>query len=66
MISKSFVGRVREGPAAVAVAERPDTRHVRAKLVVDLDETALVEGDARRVESEVVGIRATAHGDQQM
>ena len=60
------VGGVREGAPAVAVAQRPDARHVGAELVVHLDEPALVDGDAGLVEAEVVGVRAAADGHQQM
>ena len=52
------VGGVREGAPAVAVAQRPDAGDAGAQLIVDLDEAALVDGDAGLVEAEVVGVRA--------
>ncbi len=54
------VGGVGEGAAAVAVAERPDARHVGAQLVVDGDVAARVGRDAGLVEPEIVGVRAAA------
>ena len=52
------VGGVGEGAAAVAVAERPDARHVGRELVVDRDVAARVDRDAGLVEAEIVGVRA--------
>src|SRR4030095_3871548 len=58
------VRSVRECALAVAVAERPDAADARAKLVVDHDVAALVDGDARPVEAEIVGVGTAADGEQ--
>ena len=55
---------VREGAAAVAVAERPDAGHVGRELVVDRDVAARVHRDAGRLEPEVVRVRAAADREQ--
>ena len=58
---------VREGAAAIAVAERPDAGGAgAAQLVVDGDEAARVGGDAGRVEAEVGGVGLAADGEQQV
>jgi hypothetical protein len=61
-----IVGGVSEGAFAVAVAERPHSRHVRAQLIADYDVASLVPGDTGRVEAEIVGVRATAAREQQV
>ncbi len=48
---------MRERAAAVRVSERPDSPHVRAAFVVDLDESAWVGLDARLVEAKIVRVR---------
>ncbi len=45
---------MRERAATVDVAKRPDAGNAGAQLIVDLDEAALVGGDAGFVETEVV------------
>ena len=58
------VGGVGEGAAAVALAERPDAGDVGGESVVDRDDAALVRGNARGVEAEVVGVGLAAHGEE--
>jgi hypothetical protein len=60
------VGRVREGAAAVTVAERPDAGDVRREVVADRDVPTHVRLDARRLKREVVGVRAAPHGEQDL
>ena len=55
---------VREGAAAVAVAERPDAGHVGGQAVVDRDVAALVGDHAGLVQPEVVGVRPAADRQQ--
>jgi len=55
-----------EGTLAVAVTECPHPRICRAQPFVDLDITALVDGNAGRVQREIVGVRHAADGEQQM
>src|SRR6266478_1642691 len=65
-ISKSFQDVWVEGATTVAIPERPDPRHVGAQLIVDLDITALVNGDAGLVQAKIVGVRAPANTQQEM
>ena len=58
------VGGVGEGAAAVALAERPDAGHAGRQPVIDADDAALVGGDARCLEPEIVGVGLAAHGQQ--
>ena len=60
------VGGVGEGAAAVAVAERPDARDIGGQAVVDDDVAARVGCDAGLVEAEIVRIRSTPDGQQDM
>ena len=61
-----IIGGVGEGAFAVAVAERPHSRHVGAQLIVDDDVTSLVSGDTGFVEPKIVGVRATPDREEQM
>src|SRR5262249_15720604 len=61
-----IVRSVRERALAVAVAERPDSRDARAQLVVDHDVAPLVDGYARLVEAQVVGVGTAADAHQQV
>ena len=56
------VGGMRERAAAVAVAQRPDPRHVGRQAIVDDDVAARIGGDAGPVQprSSVFGRRPTA------
>ncbi|MNY04002.1 hypothetical protein D3C86_1366510 [compost metagenome] len=53
-----------KGAAPVAVAQRPDAVHAGAQLVVHIDIAARISGHAGLVESQVVGVRPAAHGQQ--
>ncbi len=55
-----------EGAPAVAVAERPDTRHRGLQLIVDLDIAALVGLHPGMVEPEIAGIGHASHRHQDM
>ena len=55
-----------EGAAAVAVSQRPDSRHVRAQFVIHLDEAAIVHRDAGNFQSEVIGVRTPADRHEQV
>src|SRR5205085_8557492 len=50
------VRRVREGAFAIAVAQRPHLRVAGTKRYVNLNIAALVGGDARGLEAEIVGV----------
>jgi hypothetical protein len=60
------VGRVGEGAAPVAVAERPNGRNAGAQAFVGHDESAAIEADAGLVETEVVGIGDAPDRKQQI
>src|SRR5690606_4363788 len=60
------VGRVGEGAAAIAIAERPDAFDLGAQGVVDCYEATLVEPQVGVLDAEVVGVRAAADGEQQV
>src|ERR1700691_1820483 len=47
------IGSMRKGAAAVAVPQRPDTRHVGLQLIVDDDVAALVGRDPGPFETQV-------------
>ncbi len=53
-----------ERAAAVAVAERPDVRDAGPECVIHHNVAARVDGDAGRVEAEVVGVRPAADREQ--
>src|SRR5262249_4313703 len=55
-----------EGALAVAVPESPDARRSGLQSVVDDDVAALVAAHPGLVEIQIVGIRPTADGQQQM
>jgi hypothetical protein len=57
---------VGERALAVAVAESPDARRSGLQLIIDDDVAALIAADSCFIETEIVGIRPTADGQQQM
>ncbi len=61
-----IVRRVGEGAAAVAIAERPDVRHVGLQGLVDDDIAVRVDLDARGLEPEVVGVGTAPDREQHM
>src|SRR5207247_10211985 len=58
------VGGMGEGAAAIAVAQRPDTRHICREALVDLDVAARIGGDPRLVEIEITRVRPPAYRQQ--
>ncbi len=60
------VRRVREGAAAVAVAERPDPGYVGGQGFVDDDVAVRVGFHTRLVQAQVVGVRSSSDGQQDM
>src|SRR3979409_2531759 len=59
-------GGGREGAFAVAIAERPHSRHVGAQLIVDDDVAAFVPRDTSLVGPEIVCVRPAADREQQV
>ena len=51
---------------AIAIAERPDARHVRAQLIVDLDEAFLIGCDRSLLKPEIVGVGAPPDRQQKV
>ena len=60
------VGGVREGAAAVALAQRPHAGDGGLQPVVHGDDAAPVDLDAGGVQAQVVGVRAPSHRQQQV
>ena len=60
------VCRVREGAATVAVAKRPDATNAGGQAVVDRDVATPVHGNARPFQPEIVGVRTTANGEEEV
>ncbi len=56
---------VRKHRSANAISDRPDLRGARAAVVVDLDESALVEHDARALGEQILRERPPADRDDQ-
>ncbi len=57
---------MREGAAAVAVAERPNRRDTGAQEIVGSNKAALVDCDAGRLETEIVRVRHAPDGEQEV
>src|ERR1700745_1160541 len=55
-----------EGSASVAITQRIDARHIGAKLIVNLDVTALVHLNPGIFQTEVVGVRHTTDCEKRM
>ena len=53
-----------KGAPAVAIAKRPDPRHIRTKALVDLDVAAIVCSYTSRFEAEIVGVGPAADREQ--
>ncbi len=49
-------GGMSEGTACVYIAQGPHARNVGAQLIVDLNEAARIGGDARRRQTQVLGV----------
>src|SRR5438067_10696429 len=55
-----------EGSASVAITERINAEHIGAKLIINLDVTALIYLNPGVFQTEVVGVRHTADCEQRM
>src|ERR1700684_3844179 len=58
------IGSMRKGAAAVAVAQCPDAGHVRLQLIIDDDVAAVVGGNPRLVQTQVVRVGSSSHGQK--
>jgi hypothetical protein len=57
---------VRESSSPVAIAQGVDARHIGAELIIHLDVTALIHGDACVLQTEVIRVRYAAHCEKRM
>src|SRR6266480_2094588 len=55
-----------EGSLSVAIAQRINTRHIGAKLIVNLDVTALIYPNPGLFQTEVVGVRHATDCEKRM
>src|SRR5437660_11593231 len=55
-----------EGSASVAIAQRINARHIGAKLIVNLDVTALIHLNLGMLQTEVVGVGRTTDREKRM
>src|SRR5215510_10098911 len=55
-----------EGSASVAIAQRINADHIGAKLIVNLDVTALFHLNPGMLQTEVVGVRYATDGEKRM
>src|SRR5437879_7027433 len=55
-----------EGSASVATAQRINARHIGAKLIVNLDVTALIYLNPGMLQTEVVGVRHPTDCEKRM
>src|SRR5947199_6847295 len=55
-----------EGPASVAIAQRINAAHTGAKLIVNLDVTALIDFNPSMFHTEVIGVRHTTDCEKRM
>src|SRR5947199_6529219 len=55
-----------EGSASVAITQRINSGHIGAKLIVNLDVTALIDFNSRMLQTEVVGVRHTTNCEKRM
>src|SRR5580704_2228895 len=58
------VGSMREGAAAVAIPQCPDAGHVRLQLIINHYVAAVVGGNSSPVQSQVVRVGSTSHGQK--
>src|SRR5580765_7599955 len=55
-----------EGPASVAITQRINAGHIGAKLIINLDVTALIDFNPGLFQTEVVGVRHTPDCEKRM
>src|SRR6266446_10791899 len=55
-----------EGSASVAITQRVNSGHIGAKLIVNLDVTALIDFNSGVLQTEVVGVRHTTNCEKRM
>src|SRR5213596_3202786 len=55
-----------EGPSSVAITQRINAGHISAKLVINLDVTALIDFNPGLFQTEVVGVRHTTDCEKRM
>src|SRR5437762_4264856 len=55
-----------EGPSSVAITQRIYTGHIGAKLIINLDVTALIDSNPGLFQTEVVGVRHTTDCEKRM
>src|SRR4029453_16308740 len=55
-----------EGSSSVAIPQRINAGHIGAKLIVNLDVTALIDFNPGLFQTEVVGVRHTADREKRM
>src|ERR1700722_9353521 len=58
------IGRMRKGAAAVSVPQRPNPGHIRLQLIINHYVAAVVGGDPSPVQSQVVRVGSTSHGQK--
>src|SRR5579872_3179480 len=58
------IGSVRKSAAAIAVPQCPDAGHVRLQRIINGDVAAGVGGNPSSVESQIVGVGSTSHGQK--
>src|SRR2546429_8660845 len=55
-----------EGSSSVAITQRINTKHIGAKLIINLDVTALIYLNPGMFQTEVVGVRHTTDSEKRM
>src|SRR5437879_2985345 len=55
-----------EGSSSVAITQRINTKHIGAKLIINLDVTALIDFNPGVFQTEVVGVRHTTDREKRM
>jgi hypothetical protein len=58
------VGGLGKRAPAIAIAERPDARHIRSKEIVDRDVAPRIDRDTGLVETEIVGVGTASDREQ--
>ena len=58
------VGSMRKGATPVAIAQSPYARHARLQLIIHGDVATMVGSNPGPVQSQVVGVGSTSHGQQ--